>query len=268
MSAPHEKILVQVHEKFVDENGVAKHRVKEHVHVHITVKEQHVIVREHTLETKPASKYVAEIIGTYFLVLTIGCNVLTGSLGAAISIGAVLVVMIYAVGPVSGGHLNPAVTLAVFLRGKINPHDTALYIACQMIGGFAAGVTYYAICGTTFVLAPVGRFHWFVAAAAEVLYTMALCYVVLNVATLSTKDPNNYFGVAIGFVVTAAALAIGSISGCSLNPAVSVGSLLITAIETGSGALVYFPLYFICPFLGAVLAFGLFVVVNPDWRHL
>lgn len=263
MAASQETILHREHQKL---DGGRKHRVVEHVHVHI---HKTIVEREHIIENKPASKYVGEIIGTYFLVLTIGCNVLTGSVGAAISIGAVLMVMIYAIGPVSGAHLNPAVTVAVALRGKIDPHDTALYIACQMIGGFAAGVTYYAICGTTFVLAPAGRFHWLVAASVEVLYTTALCFVVLNVATVTKdkKDQNQYFGLAIGFVVTSAALAIGSVSGCSLNPAVSVGSMLIAAIETGSAALIYFPLYFLCPFVGAVLAFGLFIVVNPDWRE-
>merc|ERR1719160_499667 len=132
--------------------------------------------------------------------------------------------MIYAIGPVSGAHLNPAVTLAVFLRQKqIGPRDAIMYILCQLAGGLLAGTLYGLICGVTFTLAPVGKFHWGVAATAEIIYTTMLCYVVLNVATVpAVKDGNNYFGYAIGFTVTAAALAIGSVSGCSLNPAVSV----------------------------------------------
>lgn len=212
------------------------------------------------------SKLVGELIGTYFLVLTVGCNVLTGSVGAALSIGAVLMVMVYAIGPVSGAHLNPAVTLTVLLsrRGKIRPPDAAAYCGVQLLGAVLAGLTYVAICGNSFTLAPVGRFHWAVAASTEVLYSTALCYVVLNVATVASKDGNGYFGLAIGFTVVSAALGIGGISGCSLNPAVSVGAIVSAMLMQGAKAAQYFALYFLCPFVGSVLGAVLFQATNPE----
>jgi aquaporin Z len=228
-----------------------------------------------TMHTTNA-KYVAEFVGTYFLVLTVGCNVLTGSVGAALSIGAILMAMIFALGPVSGAHLNPAVTLSVFLstnsrndsekKGE-KPMDfsvACMYVLMQLIAGILAGWTYVAICGTSFTLAPIGKFSWFTAASVEVLYTCALCYVVLNVATVKGEE-NEYFGLAIGFTVTAAALAIGSISGCSLNPAVSVGSAMGTAAHRGlSVGTTHLSMYIWAPLLGGAVSALLFKMVRPD----
>jgi aquaporin Z len=225
------------------------------------------------------AKYAAEFIGTFFLVLTVGCNVLTGSVGAALSIGAILMAMIFAVGPVSGAHLNPAVTLSVFLstnnrsrdaeksQGGSQPMDFAdafMYVFMQLLGGSMAGWTYVAVCGTSFTLAPVGKFSWLTAAAVEVLYTTALCYVVLNVATVKGEE-NEYFGLAIGFTVTAAALSIGSISGCSLNPAVSIGSAMATSFDKGLMlGTAHLNMYIWAPLLGGAAAALLFKCVRPD----
>jgi len=222
------------------------------------------------------AKYVAEFVGTFFLVLTVGCNVLTGSVGAALSIGAILMAMIFAVGPVSGAHLNPAVTLSVFLSTNsrkdteqkgAQPMDigvACMYVVVQLLAGIVAGWTYVVICGTSFSLAPVGKFSWLTAASVEVLYTCALCYVVLNVATVKGEE-NEYFGLAIGFTVTAAALAIGSISGCSLNPAVSVGAAMATAFDKGIMlSTQHLNMYMWAPLLGGALSALLFKMVRPD----
>lgn len=209
-------------------------------------------------------KYLAEFTGTYFLVLTVGCNVLTGSVAAAISIGGVLTVMIFALGSVSGAHFNPAVTLAVALSGRkqLDAKQGALYIVAQLIASVCAAATYAVICKGTFVLEPVAKYTWVTALTVELLYSMALCYVVLNVATTRRQFGNQYFGLAIGFTVVAAALAIGGISGCSLNPAVSFGTLAAATFERGTPALRWFPLYFFAPFLGAALAAGSFYIVR------
>jgi aquaporin Z len=222
------------------------------------------------------AKYAAEFVGTFFLVLTVGCNVLTGSVGAALSIGAILMAMIFAVGPVSGAHLNPAVTLSVFLSTNnrrdgeksgsqpMDFSDAFMYVFMQLLAGTLAGWTYVAVCGASFTLAPVGKFSWLTAASVEVLYTAALSYVVLNVATVKGEE-NEYFGLAIGFTVTAAALSIGSISGCSLNPAVSVGAAMATSFDKGLMlGTAHLNMYIWAPLLGGAIGALLFKAVRPD----
>jgi len=209
-------------------------------------------------------KYLSEFIGTYFLVLTIGCNVLTGSVGSAISIGMMLMVMVYALASVSGAHFNPAVTLAILcsLRGLITVQDSVFYVVFQLLGGFCASATYWMLFGDSFTLQPVGKFTMYAAMCVEIVYSMALCYVVLNVATTHKQDGNNYFGLAIGFTVVSAALAIGGISGCSLNPAVSFGTIMINALDMGTYGLKYFALYFFSPLVGSLLACLSFYLVQ------
>merc|ERR1719407_20709 len=103
------------------------------------------------------ARFVSEFVGTFFLVLTIGCNVLTGSVGAAISIGSMLMIMIYALGSVSGAHFNPAVTVAVLLagRGKIGIFDAPIYMVCQILGGICGALLYSHIVGQAFFFRPV-----------------------------------------------------------------------------------------------------------------
>lgn len=210
------------------------------------------------------SKYLAELVGTYFLVFTIGCNVLSGSVGAAISIGSMLMVMTFSMGPVSGAHFNPAVTLSVLLSGRnlMSLRQTLGYVLAQLLGGCLAGISYVLICGDSFALGPVGRYSAFSAGVVEVLYTTVLCYVVLNVTTTEKLDGNQFFGMAIGFTVVSATLACGGISGCCLNPAVSLGAALASASTIGFGSLYYLPLYFCAPLLGSVFAFAAFYCVR------
>jgi len=210
------------------------------------------------------SKYLAELVGTYFVVVTIGCNVLSGSVGAALSIGSMLMVMTFSLGPVSGAHFNPAVTLAVLLSGRnlMTLRQTLGYVLAQLLGGCLAGCSYALICGSSFTLGPVGKSGAFSAGTVEAIYTAALCYVVLNVTTTEKLDGNQFFGMAIGFTVISATLAIGGISGCSLNPAVSLGAALASAFTVGLGSLYYLPLYFCTPLVGSVLAFAAFYCVR------
>jgi len=209
-------------------------------------------------------KYLAEFVGTYFLVLTVGCCVLTGSIGAAISIGSILMVMIYALGSVSGAHFNPAVTVAILLSARrlLEWTDALAYIISQLLGGLCAGITYRALFGMAFTLEPVGHHTAIAAAVVEVIYTMALCYVVLNVATTQKQDGNNYFGLAIGFTVVSAALAIGGVSGCCLNPAVALGTMAVQAFDMGMPSMQFFPLYFLCPYVGSAFACAAFYGVQ------
>jgi aquaporin Z len=174
------------------------------------------------------AKYLVEFIGTFFLVLTIGSCVLppndAGNL-APLAIGSALMVMIFAGGHVSGAHYNPAVTLAVFLRGKCPAGDVIPYMVAQVVGAaVAAGIVLY-LKGKG--AEPVAQAEPVKALAAEFLFTFALCYVVLNVATAKATSGNSFYGLAIGFTVLAGAYSVGSISGGAFNPAVAVGLTIL-----------------------------------------
>lgn len=172
-------------------------------------------------------KLTAEAIGTFFLVFTVGQVVLEPGAGqlAPVAIGLVLAVMVYTTGHVSGGHLNPAVTLGVYLRGKATLPELVGYSSVQLIAGVVAalGVLYLkgdvAPEATALAVAP--------ALLAEFLFTFALVFVVLNVATAPGTEGNSYFGFAIGGTVLVGAYAVGSISGAAFNPAVAVGVVLM-----------------------------------------
>ena len=164
-------------------------------------------------------KYITEFIGTFFLVFIIG---MTPAGIAPFAIGAVLMVMVYAGGHISGAHYNPAVTLAVLIRGKINVNDAVAYWIVQFIGAIAAyGLISYFI--KEFPSEPLPLADTTKALVAEFVATFALAYVVLNVATAKGNAGNSFYGLAIGFTVFAMAFAVGPISRGAFNPAVAVG---------------------------------------------
>jgi aquaporin Z len=173
-------------------------------------------------------KYLVEFIGTFFLVLTIGfAGALAGDM-APLAIGATLMVMIFAGGHVSGGHFNPAVTLAVFLRGKCPMSDVVPYWVAQVAGAaLAAGVVIF-VNGAG--AGPPKDPDILKSLIVEFLYTFALAYVVLNVATAKGTAGNSFYGLAIGFTVLAGAYSVGSISGGAFNPAVAVGITIMKLI--------------------------------------
>ncbi|GAA2041630.1 aquaporin [Catenulispora yoronensis] len=170
-------------------------------------------------------RYIVEFIGTFFLVLTVGVAVLGQVALAPLAIGAVLMTMVYAGGHISGGHFNPAVTLAVLVRGRISREDVAGYWIAQLAGAFLAAAVAKWLVDPPAVkaLSPSGRALW-QAMAAEALFTFALAYVVLNVATSDDTKDNSFYGLAIGFTVAAGAFAVGGISGGAFNPAVALGA--------------------------------------------
>jgi aquaporin Z len=168
-------------------------------------------------------KYIAEFIGTFFLVLTIGCTVIPGAAGVIppVAIGAALMVMIFAGGHISGGHFNPAVTLAVFIRGRCDAKDVIPYWVAQFVAGVVAALVAVWLVGksgTPMVISNVPQ-----AFVAEFLFTFALAYVVVNTATAKGTANNSFYGLAIGMTVMTGAFAVGSISGGAFNPAVAVG---------------------------------------------
>lgn len=204
----------------------------------------------------------SEFVGTFFLVLTIGYNVLQRTALAPISIGAMLTAMIFATGKVSGGHFNPAVTLGVFLRGKVDSLNAAAYVGSQLCGAMLAGCVYMEALGASFTLGPGVGYTLTAAAIVEFLFTTALVFVVLSVATTAQDDGNWYYGLAIGFTVMAAAFAIAPISGCSLNPAVTFGIMMSHLLHTGEIMISRLLVYSVAPLLGAMLAVLLFKLVR------
>ena len=177
------------------------------------------------------NKYVVEFIGTFFLVFTVGMCVIKPDVGnfAPLAIGAALMVMVYAGGHISGGHFNPAVTIAVWVRGKCPGADVPGYIASQAVAAFAAAVAALFLKGNPEVTPmdlKVGP-----ALMAEFLGTFALCWVVLNTATAKTTAGNSNYGLAIGFTVIVMAYAVGGISGGAFNPAVAVGITVMHLIK-------------------------------------
>ena len=198
-------------------------------------------------------RYATEFIGTFFLVLTIGLVVVQATALGPIAIGAVLMVMVYMGGHVSGGHYNPAVSLAAALAGKLERRELGPYWAAQIVGAVAGALAALAIVGGTFAPAPgleaSPAGFWL----AEVLFTFALCLVVLNSATHPKTKGNSFFGLAIGFTVGVGAIAVGPISGAAFNPAVGVGPTLVHAALAG-GTLAHVPLYVAAPLLGGALA--------------
>lgn len=180
-------------------------------------------------------KYVMEFIGTFFLVFTVAAAAVGGwaPLGfAPLAIGSVLMVMIFAGGHISGGHYNPAVSFAVFVRGKLPMNDLIIYWVVQLAAGVVAALLASSLLGIS-ASAPLAVDLTKVI-VAEFLFTFALTFVVLNVATAKGTAGNSFYGLAIGFTVLSGAYAVGSISGGVFNPAVGTGITLLGVLDWGS----------------------------------
>ncbi len=203
-------------------------------------------------------KFLSEFIGTFFLILTIGLTVIPGNTGviAPLAIGSVLMVMVYAGGHVSGAHYNPAVTLAVLMRGRCSIAEVPVYLLAQFAGAAAAAFTavYMVGSGTASPTIDVTK-----ALIAEFLFTFALAYVVLNVATAKGTSGNSFYGLAIGFIVLAGAFSVGSISGGAFNPAVAIGAPLMGLISWNN-----IWIHMVADFAGGAVAALAFNIMNPD----
>lgn len=205
-------------------------------------------------------KYLYEFIGTLFLVLTVGMTVYNANGAepfAPIAIGSVLAVMIFAGGHISGGHYNPAVSLAAYLRKKLSLDDMWKYWGVQLAAGVVAALItlYFKGEGSDSALEP----DYIKALLAEFLFTFALCYVVLNVATVRQTMGNSYFGWAIGFTVLAGAYAVGAISSAAFNPAVALG---ITILNLSKWSNLW--IFFVANLLGGAAAAYVVNAAHPE----
>jgi aquaporin Z len=204
-------------------------------------------------------KYLVEFIGTFFLVLTVGMTVIEPGAGnlAPLAIGSALMIMVFAGGHISGGHYNPAVTIAVWLRGRCPSADVAGYIGSQLLGAVAASFLVHYLKADATVVA--GKMEIVPALAAEFVGTFALCYVVLNVATAKGTANNSFYGLAIGFTVMVMAFALGGVSGGAFNPAVATGITVMGLAKAGN-----IWVYFVGNFAAAIVAALTFKFINPD----
>jgi aquaporin Z len=210
------------------------------------------------------AKYLVEFIGTFFLVATVGFTGNRDDIGsmAPVAIGSALMVMIFAGGHVSGGHYNPAVTLAVWLRGKCPVSDVIPYVVSQVLAAVLAAfvVVYMMKGGMPSYSERLGAAGEAIPKIflAEFLFTFALCYVVLNVATAKGTSGNSFYGLAIGFTVLTGAYAVGGISGGAFNPAVAVGITMM-----GLSAVANIWILLLGEIAGAVAAVFAFKYINP-----
>ncbi len=204
------------------------------------------------------NKYVTELIGTFFLVLTIGCTVINTAPGVIppLAIGAALMVMIFAGGHISGAHYNPAVTLAVFIRGKCDAKDVVPYWVAQLAGAALAALVVGFLVGAPD--APMAIKDVPKALLAEFLFTFALAYVVLNVATAKGTSGNSFYGLAIGMTVMVGAFSVGGISGGAFNPAVAVGVAIMKVL-----AFTDIWIHLIADLAGGACAALVFKINNP-----
>jgi aquaporin Z len=205
------------------------------------------------------NKYLVEFIGTFFLVLTIGMTVIDPVVAvgfAPLAIGSALMIMVYAGGHVSGGHYNPAVTLAVWLRGRCPTKDVPAYWISQVLGAAAASfIALYLKNNPTLTPKEVSVVP---ALITEFIGTFALAYVVLNVATAKGTAGNSNYGLAIGFTVMVMAYALSGVSDGAFNPAVAVGGTLMHLVKASN-----LWIYFVANFAAGALAAVTFKFINP-----
>jgi len=209
-----------------------------------------------------AKKCVAEFIGTFMLVFTVGCNLLSGNkIWGGVSVASVLMVMVYALGGISA-NFNPAVTFCLGLCGVHHEVKTiAVFMLVQLVAALSATFCYSFLYWETSDVQPFDGFDFIGAGLCEIFYTFMLCFVVLNVApTKHHPNGNDFYGLAIGFVMVAGAYGAGVVSGGCFNPAVAV------AIDLGSPKFGFgwcFA-YVAFEFVGAALAAGLWQLVRPE----
>jgi aquaporin Z len=221
--------------------------------------------------------YMAELVGTFVLVFGgVGSAVLAGNhigfVGVALAFGLSLLAMVYTIGPISGCHINPAVTFGLFLAGKFPGERVPGYWVAQVAGAIIAAVILFLIAeGQPHFSAVVGGFgsngygtrspdHFTLAAAflSEVVMTAFLVLTVLG--STDIKAPVGFAGLAIGLVLTLIHLVSIPVDNTSVNPARSIGP----ALFAGGAAIGQLWLFIVAPLVGSVLAAGVYFIIKSD----
>lgn len=247
---------------------------------------KHMHIRHHpadiSKQPKEMSKFAAEFIGTFMLVFTVCLNNTTKNLGTELSdalgifgplsIACVLMVLIYALGSISGAHLNPAVTVTCYLQDAITMKEGMAYMVVQSVAGTLAGLSTilldgYADSSNGNVVGPRNDHFVVGAPLVEFLYTFMLCFMVLNVAVAEKTKGNSFYGVAIGFVVIAGGYGGGYVSGGAFNPAVVLGvNFMGFNPQNPYLNFFYVPVYIAAQLAGAVLAPVALHIVRPETK--
>ncbi len=210
-------------------------------------------------------KYIAEFIGTFFLTLAV-CMTTFSKVSAdvqPIAIGMTLMALIYSMGYMSGAHFNPAVTIGIWFRGRMDTKDAGIYIVAQLVGAAAAALVSGVLISAKPQMIPVAisppYFSMIPTLLAELIGAFALMWIVLNVATTKTLEGNNFYGITIGLGITGLIYIFGSVSGSVFNPAVAVATC-ITQFSSWQNIWIYL----VGNIAGAALAAVLFKFINSD----
>ncbi len=221
-------------------------------------------------------KYLAEMVGTFVLTflgcgaaVSLACGSDTASvLGTAIAFGLSVVAMAYTIGGISGCHINPAITLGVFLSGRMSAKDCGMYMVFQVVGAVIAAALLAALVGTDPSLAQGTTTGANVCASdnvvngllAEVVLTFIFVLVVLGATSKTNGATNNFAGLAIGLALVLIHLVGIHYTGTSVNPARSIGP----ALFEGGKALSQLWVFIVGPFVGGALAAGCWKVIAPE----
>lgn len=224
--------------------------------------------------------YLAEMVGTMVLVLmgcgaavSLGCDPLHNQaavVGTAMAFGLAVLAMAYTIGGISGCHINPAITLGVWLSGRMKAKDAGLYMLFQVIGGIIGAAILYLITSSAGItgtgandlqavndagvtIAPLGGI------LAELFFTCVFVLVVLGATAKTNGATNNFAGVAIGLSLVLVHLACIRYTGTSVNPARSIGP----ALFQGGTALTNLWIFIVAPLAGGALAAGIWKIVEP-----
>jgi glycerol uptake facilitator protein len=170
-----------------------------------------------------------------------------------------IIAMVYAFGHISGTHINPAVSLALWATGRFSAKDLPAYIIAQLIGASLASFSLVAILGSRAIDTGLGATAMFYGVSyGQAIFCEAVCTFFLMLTIMGTavdrRAPAGFAGLAIGLVVAADVIVIGNITGSSLNPARTFGPYLAESLLSGANLWAQFPIYVIGPIVGALIA--------------
>jgi aquaporin Z len=207
-------------------------------------------------------KVLTEFVGTLVFFFGISLAAVSGSPMAAMTIGSILMAMVYMGGHISGAHYNPAVSTAILIRGKMTSSEYVSYLVAQIVAALCAFGLGFWVTGKGVAIAPGEGVDVLKALFVEVIFTFALALVILNVATDKALAGNQFYGLAIGITIVGAVFAGGPISGGAFNPGVGIGATVINGLFN-HGSFSNLWIYIVGPLVGGALAPVVYKATHP-----